>query len=90
MNTTFVDWYEKVCNELARAEDARKLQELINENKVSEPVLLLNPKHKGAIGSCGIKMTIMWTNLVPEDKAYMVNDNIIANNIRSVLNAPMM
>ena len=90
MNTTFVDWYEKVCDEMTKAEDARKLQELINENKVSEPVLLLNPKHKGVIGSSGIKMTIMWSNLVPKDKAYMVNDNIIADNIRAVLNAPMM
>lgn len=90
MENNFLDWYDKMLKEAAKAENLRKFQKMIDNKTLVEPVLVMHPIHKDMIKSSGLRVVVMWNQYMDEDKAYMITDPELANMLRMIAKAPQM
>ena len=88
--TTFDAWkdiWDMICKEQAKAHDKLLFDELKNKQQMVEPVLICSRKIKQQIESKLPNMfCILATDLCGDDKAYMVTDKEMADNVRQNLN----
>lgn len=72
----FLDGIVEQYNEL---QEKRIIEEAKKIKMIKEAVLIMNPKHKRNIMESGLSnTTILWSEHIEEDKAYMVTDaNVI-------------
>lgn len=79
-----------IWNEIAKEYTKYKEQKIFENAKeaklIEEAVLIMHPKHKHIIMESELsKATIVWSDVVEEDKAYMVVDEDLKANIRNNL-----
>lgn len=78
--------WEEICEWTANAEDLRILNDMIATEKIVEPVLITSRHTRHIIESVLPNMfCILSTDLLTDDKVYMVCDRAIADNIRKSL-----
>lgn len=86
--TSTIDIMDEITKSYAEAEDKRIFEEYRANGRFSEAVLIMNPKHKGAmedfLNTNGLKIPVIWYERVEEDKAYMINDKDMAKNVRKM------
>lgn len=90
MENNFQDWYDEMLKEAAKVEDLRKFQEMIDNETLVEPVLIMHPIHKDMIKSSGLRVVVVWSQYIDEDKAYMVTDPKLADMLRHAAKTPKM
>jgi len=61
-------------------------QEAKDQNRIQEAILIMNPKHMKVIANSGLKIQVLWSECCEEDKAYMITDKDICDNMRIVNN----
>lgn len=73
---------EEIMREISehelKQEDMRVFQRMKAENKITEPCLILHPKHRNVIGgvflALGTKFPVVFLECCEEGKAYMITD----------------
>ena len=87
--TTFSAWediWEMICKEQAVAEDKKRLDDMIINKQIEEPVLICNRETRDIIErELPHRFCILASDLC-KDSVFMVTDRILANNIRQNLN----
>ena len=79
------DWYDMISKEYTQMADKKAFDEARENTLIEEAVLIMHPKHKDMIVESGLsKATILWSEFVEEDKAYMVMDETLKENLRSM------
>ena len=74
-----IDEYIDVITKIAENEAFRNLKD---EGKIEPATLILHPKYKKIITECNLDVDVLFTDICPEDKAYMVNDSDIKEEIK--------
>lgn len=78
--------WEEICEWTAKTEDLRMLNDMIAKEKIMEPVLITSRHTRHIIESVLPNMfCILSTDLLTDDKVYMVCDKAIADSIRKNL-----
>ena len=86
LNTDWLyDDFDKMCEDYAKMQEQRAFEDLKDSKSIEDAVLIMNPKHKDIIIESGLKCCILWSNLCPEDKTYMVTDKEIKANLREMI-----
>lgn len=83
-----IDYFDIVAKKMAEASEKRIFEDYKATERVSEAVLVMNPKHKGQMGEflyvSGLKVPVVYGKYVEEDKAYMITDIELAKNVREM------
>lgn len=83
-----IDYFDIAAEKMVEAREKRLFEDYKATERVSEAVLLMNPKHKGQMGEflyvSGLKIPVIWHKYVEEDKAYMITDKETAKNVREM------
>lgn len=86
--TETADILDEIARRWAEELDKAYFERLKTTERVSEAVLLMNPKHKGQMGDflyvSGLKVPVIYGKFVEEDKAYMITDKELARNMREL------
>lgn len=86
MNDYFGDMWDKICEEMVKAEEERIFNEMKDKDQIDKPVLICSRKIKHQIESMlPNKFCMLATDLCEDDKVYMVTDKRVADNIRNML-----
>lgn len=80
----FNDEFDKIWKEFAKMQEQKIFKVLQDNKSIEDAVLIMNPKHKDIVIKSGLKCCILWNNLCPEDKAYMVTDEELKENIKMI------
>lgn len=83
-----LDMFDEICEAMAKAEDERIFREKREDGTINgDFCLILNPKYKEQLyemRAAGLKVPVVWSPLVEEDKAYVVTDKEIVKNARGM------
>lgn len=82
------DIYDEILTKMQAAEDERIFNEKKEDGTINgDFCLIMNPKYKGQLyelRAAGLKVPVVWSPLVEEDKAYVVTDKEIVKNARGM------
>ncbi len=80
---------ENVQKQLLAEEEMRLFQQMKAERKITEPCLILHPKHRNVIGgvflALGTKFPVVFSECCEEGKAYMITDLDTIERVRGNL-----
>ena len=83
-----IDYFDEITERLMAASEKAFFEQLKCTGQVSETVLLMNPKHKDQMGEflyvSGLIVPVIYAKCVEEDKAYMITDKELAENVREM------
>ena len=78
------NWFDDICEKYTKYKEQKIFENAKEAKLIEEAVLIMHPKHKHIIMESELsKATIVWSDVVEEDKAYMVVDEEIKENIRN-------
>jgi hypothetical protein len=80
-----MDDFNKVADDLAKKQEELIFERAKEVGDIEDAVLIMHPKHKRLMIESGLKPYILWTSLCEEDKAYMVTDKVMKNNIKEII-----
>lgn len=84
--TGTADILDEIVRRWAEELDKSYFEYFKSTERVSEAVLVMNPKYKGQMGEflyvSGLKVPVVYGKYVEEDKAYMITDKELAKNVR--------
>ena len=76
-------WCEQIIEKYQEAKEQEIFQNLQDTKRIEEAVLIMNPIHKELVSKSELsKATILWSNLCPEDKAFMVTDDELKERMK--------
>ncbi len=85
---SFWDIYDEISTKMQEAEDERIFNEKKEDGTINgDFCLLMNPKYKGQLyemRAAGLKVPVVWSRFVEEDKAYVVTDKDVVKAAREV------
>ena len=74
-----IDEYISAITKVAENEIFRNWKD---EGKIENATLIMHPKHKWIFAEVKLDVDVLFTDICPEDKVYMVNDLDIKNEIK--------
>lgn len=80
------DVWDMILKEQAIANDKMRLEDIIINKQIEEPVLICNKKTRDIIESALPHRFCILASDLCNDSVFMVTDRILANNIRQNLN----
>ena len=76
-------WCKQIIEKYQEAKEQEIFQNLQDTKRIEEAVLIMNPIHKELVSKSELsKATILWSNLCPEDKAFMVTDDELKERMK--------
>ena len=77
------NWFDSICEKYAKYKEQEAFENAKKDKLIEEAVLIMHPKHRHIIMESELsKATIVWSDVVEEDKAYMVVDEEVKETIR--------
>lgn len=73
---------EEVSNYYQKMIDSSIFQDMKEKGQIKTATLIAHPKHKKIIVECGLDIDIIFSDICPEDKIYMVNDPDMKEEIK--------
>lgn len=77
--------WDKICKEVAKMQEEEAFNRLKAEGKLQSPVIICSRKIGRKLKVFMPNICVLATDLCEDDKAYMVTDETIADNIRQYL-----
>lgn len=74
-----IDDYMKAFQRMREQELFKELQA---KQMIDDAVLIMHPKHKRIIAESGIGAYVLWSDVCPEDKAYMITDEDLKKEMK--------
>lgn len=85
-NSEMQDFIDDIFKQYKDFQEKRIIDEAKEAKMIEEAVLIMHPKHKETIMKSDLfNATILWSENIEEDKAYMVTDEELKDNIRRFL-----
>lgn len=73
---------DEYIDALIRIGENEAFRNLKDEGKIEPATLIMHPKHKEIIAKYNLDVDVLFSDICPEDKAYMVNDTGMKEEIK--------
>lgn len=82
----FDDKFDKILSQMSKNIEQKIFQDVKDQDKIDEVILIANLKHKGILADALYQITgrvdVVWSSVCEEDKLYMITDKEVIKNIR--------
>lgn len=79
-------WFDNILEKMREENDKRIYQDVKDQGRIDEAILIAHPKHKDILGDALYQITgridVVWSSVCEEDKLYMITDKETIKNIR--------